>query len=132
MNKNKTNLSVINNAGIRINPNIIVGESGSHSSGDILDANATEELIQNAIPQDNVSDKIHELQTSVENIQSLIDADNDDIDHAIDKFEEIVQFLDNIEPGSELYTIITSHIDNGSTKVVKHIEVLTQDEYDAL
>lgn len=45
MNKNKTNLSVVNAAGIRVNSNIIVGDQGSYSSGDILDANAVEQVV---------------------------------------------------------------------------------------
>ena len=45
MNKNKIDISVVHNVGIRIKPSIIVGESNEYSSGDILDANATAELV---------------------------------------------------------------------------------------
>lgn len=63
MNKNKTNLSVVNAAGIRINPNIIVGDQGSFSSGDILDANATEELVVQKLDDivDGASDALNTL-----------------------------------------------------------------------
>lgn len=134
MNKNKTNLSVVNAAGIRINSNIIVGDQGSFSSGDILDANAVEKMVNDSTGNmsSNVQDQIDTLQNSVQNIQNLIDADEASIDTAIDKWEEIVDFLNGIEPGSELYTIIHSHIDNGVTGVIKHVEVLTQAQYDAL
>lgn len=143
MNKNKTNVSIVDNSGIRRKASIVIGGSGSHASGIILDANATEKLIEEKLGNKNVSDfnndsgyltnsDIEQLQNSVQNIQSLIDADESDIDLAIDKFEEIVEFLDGIEPGSELYTIIHNHIDNGTSGVIKHVEVLTQAQYDAL
>ena len=143
MNKNKTNVSIVDNSGIRRKASIVIGGSGSHASGIILDANAVEELVGQKLGNKNVSDfnndsgyltssDIEQLQNSVQNIQSLIDADEQDIDTAIDKFEEIVDFLSGIEPGSELYNIILSHIDGGNSKVVKHIEVLTQEQYNAL
>lgn len=134
MNKSKTNVSIIDNAGIRRKASVIVGNEGSFQSGVILDANATEELINGKVNNAGylTSNDISSLVNSVSNIQGLIDADESDIDLAIDKFEEIVEFLDGIEPGSELYTIIHSHIDNGISGVIKHVEVLTQDQYDAL
>lgn len=49
MNKSKTHIQVKNNTGYAVNANILVGDSGSFSSGDILDANAVEELINNKI-----------------------------------------------------------------------------------
>lgn len=49
MNKTTLNVSVKNNAGIRVKPSVIVGNSGSYSSGDILDANAVEQLINSKI-----------------------------------------------------------------------------------
>lgn len=140
--KSKTNLSILNNTGVRINPSIIVGESNGYVSGDILDANAVKELVGGSTSKndfedlqtqvDNISDSVDNISDSVNNIQSLISADPSDVDNAIDKFEEIVEFLDNIEPGSELYDIIISHIDNGQSGVIKHVEVMTQSQYDAL
>ena len=49
MNKTTLNVSVKNNTGIRVKPSVIVGNSGSYSSGDILDANAVETLINSKI-----------------------------------------------------------------------------------
>jgi hypothetical protein len=185
--KNKLDISVKNNAGIRVKPDIIVGESGSYSSGDILDANAVEKVVTDKIgavvgnavealdtleevgtalgqlstvattgSYDDLTDTptipvvptdvssfnndagyltssdISSLTNSVTNIQNLITADESSVDQAIDKFEEIVTFLNGIAPGSELYNIINSHIDNGSSGVIKHVEVLTQSEFNQL
>lgn len=52
MKKSKTNVSVVSNVGIRRNVNVHVGDNGSFPSGDILDANATKQLV------DNVADSI--------------------------------------------------------------------------
>lgn len=137
----------MDNLGIRREVNIEVGASNGYASGDILDANATAELINNKIDtvvdgasstmdtlkevETEISD-LPTIRTSIENIQSLISADSQDIDQAIDKFEEIVDFLSGIEPGSDLYNIILSHVDSGESGTVKHIEVLTQQQYEGL
>lgn len=145
--KNKTNISVRNNLGTHTTSHMIVGSEGPYTSGDIMDANSVNQVVDEKINSivdgassamdtlKEVENEISDLpviRTSIENIQSLINADSQDIDDAIDKFEEIVEFLDGIEPGSELYTIIHSHIDNGTSGVIKHVEVLTQAQYDAL
>lgn len=62
MNKNKTNLSVVNNIGVRVKPSIIVGEQGSYSSGDILDANAVEKVVKNKV-NDVIGDAADALDT---------------------------------------------------------------------
>lgn len=49
MNKSKTHIQVKNNAGYFVNANVLVGNNGSYSSGDILDANAVEQLINSKI-----------------------------------------------------------------------------------
>ena len=120
-----------------IKPTVIIGE-GSNAQGELLDSNAIEQLIPKKVgdlQNDEgylTSNDISELSNSVQNIQNLIAADTEDIDLAIDKFEEIVDFLEGIEPGSELYNIILSHVDSGQSQVVKHIEVLTQQQYEGL
>lgn len=43
--KSKTNISVVSNTGVRRKSEVIIGDSGTYTSGDILDANATQELI---------------------------------------------------------------------------------------
>ena len=45
MKKTKTNISVVNNAGIRRNASVHVGKQGPFPSGDILDANAIQEML---------------------------------------------------------------------------------------
>lgn len=70
MNKNKTNISVVNAAGIRVNSNIIVGEAGSYSSGDILDANATEKMVTSKV--NAVVGNANELLDTLEEIGTLI------------------------------------------------------------
>lgn len=145
--KQNTKISILDNLGIRRNATIEVGLDGSYESGLILDANATEKMVEEKVDSivdgaSSTMDTLKEVETeisdlptirtSIENIQSLISADSQDIDEAIDKFEEIVDFLDGIEPGSELYNIILSHVDSGNTGVVKHIEVLTQQQYEEL
>lgn len=47
--RNKTNLKVKNNVDITVSPYMIVGDSKEYRSGDILDANATSELIDNSM-----------------------------------------------------------------------------------
>ncbi len=145
--KQKTNISVRNNLGYHITSEMELGPDNGYSSGDLLDANATAELINNKVDavvdgasstmdtlkevETEISD-LPTIRTSIENIQSLISADSQDIDQAIDKFEEIVDFLNGIEPGSDLYNIILSHVDSGESGTVKHIEVLTQQQYEEL
>lgn len=51
MNKTSLNIGIKNNAGIRVKPSVIVGNSGSYSSGDILDANATQKLVDDKIAE---------------------------------------------------------------------------------
>jgi len=142
--KSKTDISILDNLGLRRKADIEIGDNGSYESGLLVDANAVEKMIGERVDavidgasstmdtlkevETEISD-LPTIRTSVQNIQALIDADSEDIDVAIDKFEEIVEFLDGIEPGSELYNIILSHVDSGNTGVVKHIEVLTQQQY---
>lgn len=83
MKKNKTNLSVVNNAGIRVKPNILVGDSGSYSSGDILDANAVEKVVKDKINElvngaDDAMDTLKELADAIPEVPtSVSDLDND-------------------------------------------------------
>lgn len=140
--RSKTDVSVLDNLGLRRKAEIEIGDSGSYESGLLMDANAIENMVDKKVEDSagtalspEVEAVISDLPTikqSVENIQSLITADSQDIDDAIDKFEEIVDFLDGVEPGSELYNIILSHVDSGQSGTVKHIEVLTQQQYENL
>lgn len=49
MKKSKTNISVVNNVGIRRNADVHIGDNGPYPSGDILDANAVKEDIDKAV-----------------------------------------------------------------------------------
>lgn len=43
--KSKTNISIVSNTGVRRKSEVIIGDSGTYTSGDILDANAVEQLV---------------------------------------------------------------------------------------
>ena len=83
MKKNKTNLSVVNNAGIRVKPNILVGDSGSYSSGDILDANAVDKVVKDKINElingaDDAMNTLKELADAIPEVPTNVsDLDND-------------------------------------------------------
>jgi hypothetical protein len=93
--KQKTNISVRNNLGYHITSEMELGPNNGYSSGDLLDANATAELINNKVDavvdgasstmdtlkevETEISD-LPTIRTSIENIQSLISADSQDID----------------------------------------------------
>lgn len=49
--KNKTNISILDNVGVRRNASIEVGANGNNESGLILDANAVESLIDNKVDE---------------------------------------------------------------------------------
>lgn len=49
MNSNKTHIQVRNSLGYFVNSNILVGDSGNYTSGDLMDANAVEKLIDDKI-----------------------------------------------------------------------------------
>lgn len=54
--RSKTNVSVRNNQGAYTNTHMIIGASGRFASGDILDANATIDVIQNEFGQPTIED----------------------------------------------------------------------------
>lgn len=68
--KQKTNISVKNNLGYRVNVEMEVGDNGNYSSGDILDANATAQLIDEKISKivggaSSSSDTLKEIEDSI-------------------------------------------------------------------
>lgn len=84
--KAKTNISVRNNLGSKIVSNMIIGESGEYTSGDILDANAVQEKIDSVIgfaPED--------LDTIAEAAQAIvtIEGDVEDIQETIDGLDDV-------------------------------------------
>lgn len=68
MNKTTLNVSVKNAAGITVKPSVIVGDQGSYSSGDILDANAVESLINSKI-----SDVVGGATTAADTLKEIED-----------------------------------------------------------
>lgn len=83
--KSKTNISVLDNRGIRVNPSVIIGNTGNgYVSGDILDANAVYDVIKggddedqsdiNTLSQDLSGTKqdVTALQNAVSGIQGVI------------------------------------------------------------
>lgn len=81
--KNKTNISVKDIRGIRVTPDLVIGPQGDYASGDILDANATQELINaggsyppaTGIPESDLSDEVkqklnRQTQVDIVNVES--------------------------------------------------------------
>ena len=73
--KNKTNISILDNVGVRRNASIEVGSSGNNESGLILDANAVEGLINDKIGNLNDIDK--DLVNQLSNLSTLLDSKQD-------------------------------------------------------
>ena len=76
--KNKTNISILDNVGVRRNASIEVGSSGNNESGLILDANAVEGLINDKIGNLNDIDK--DVINQLSNLSTLLDSKQDIID----------------------------------------------------
>lgn len=67
--KRKTNISVQDNLGIRITPNLIVGEKfNGYVSGDILDANSVADLVKGSedLEQYVTHEELHQILISIE------------------------------------------------------------------
>ena len=67
MRTSKTNLSVIDNTGTRVQPRIVVGEGGDYKSGDILDANAVMQEMPDVDGISETLDNYDERITALEN-----------------------------------------------------------------
>jgi hypothetical protein len=164
MRKSKlNNMSVLDNTGQRIIPNLIVGEPNGYSSGDILDANAAVQLIGSGGSTDlsdyakksevtavsgavgQVQNDLQALSGSVSNIQGLISADENIQDEVINRYDEIVAFLNSIEDDSTLIGILDgfaakdaeyTNYDSSSYGVmsnsVRKVVTLSQTQYNAL
>lgn len=60
--KSKTNISVLDNRGIRVNPSVIIGNTGNgYVSGDILDANAVYNVINGILSNFVMSDTVRNI-----------------------------------------------------------------------
>lgn len=75
--KNKTNISILDNVGVRRNASIEVGANGNNESGLILDANAVESLISDKI------DSVHS--PDIQSLRSGITANTANIQAVAEK-----------------------------------------------
>ena len=87
-NKQRLNLSIKNNLGYRVNPNLILGDYRGFSSGDILDANAVIELIRNVGSVSQLLKRVERLETILDHILSGASED-------LDEFREVAEQLKN-------------------------------------
>lgn len=72
MRSSKTNLSVIDNTGARIQPRIIIGDNAGYKSGDILDANAMMNEVTKEMPDvDDMQEQIDALEEKVEALDDV-------------------------------------------------------------
>lgn len=126
-----------------LDPSVIVkdGDNLKYLPGNILDANTVDGMVSDVDAkadgiQDDLdsykarigtnTDQTHTLAERVSGIEDLIESD---VNGAIDKFNEIVDFLKGLDPDDPLIDIINSHIQSDD---IKHVVVLTQAQYDAL
>lgn len=126
-----------------LDPSLIVkdGDNLKYLPGNILDANTVDGMVSKVASdlsevesdlnayEEKIGtnmDQTHTLVERVGAIEDLIDSDSDDV---IDKFNEIVDFLNGLDPDDPLIDIINSHI---TSEDVKNVVVLTQDQYDAI
>lgn len=94
--KSKTNISIVSNTGVRRKSEVIIGDSGTYTSGDILDANATQELIGSddggAISDEQfVHFTVHQDETIT------IDITQSELDSLIEKYKYMVYGIVTIE-----------------------------------
>ena len=120
--KTKTNISVRDNTGARVEASVIVGNAAGYVSGDILDANATANLINEAtegISEDigelieqlgeqveDIADDVNNAKDDIADIQDVLNLDQEQVTTAIDTFQEIVDFLDGIDDTETLEGIL--------------------------
>ena len=99
MNKTKTNISVKTNTGSRRKVDIIAGDNGPYVSGDILDANATKQLIDNVAVTGDYNDL--DNKPTIPNV-AVINLEVEDLDmsttpYTITNQDKISQICDLIE-----------------------------------
>lgn len=107
MRKSKlTNVSVLDNTGARIVPSMVIGESAGYASGDILDANATNELVQSKIQEvdpEGISEDIQELKT-------LLGTNTEDLTNAVDTYREVKDFLSDVQNDTPLPQLLAAKV----------------------
>ena len=133
MKKTKTNISVVNNVGIRRNADIHVGDGGPYPSGDILDANATQEAVNKAVNEviggaPETLDTLKEIAETIEGVDGItgLVGDVQDLQNRVNDtpktiinvlYDELVELRDDAQlvPGQkyriiDYETIINNHM----------------------
>lgn len=115
--KKKTNISVQDVRGIRRTPDLILGDKVvKNVSGDIMDANATEELVNDKIAEvigtapeilDTLGEIVQELETKADKSDLDEKADKSELDSKVD-ISELEQYVTH----EELHQILISIEDN--------------------
>lgn len=113
MKKSKTNVSVVSNAGIRRNVNVHIGDNGSFPSGDILDANATKQLVDNVAVTGDYNDL--DNKPTIPNV-ATVNLEMEDLDmsttpYTITNQDKISQICDLMDAKTSVFgTIIFNRI----------------------
>ena len=94
--KSKTNISVVSNTGVRRKSEVIIGDSGTYTSGDILDANATQELIGSG-GGGAISDEQFVHFTVHDDESITVDITQSELDNLIEKYHYMVYGVVTIE-----------------------------------
>lgn len=124
--KSKTNISIKDLRGVRVTPSIELGNNVGYSSGDLLDANATLELVTKKIIElvngaDSSFDTLKELEDYVKQLNSYLQS----LERKLNNLENTVNSLD-----SKYVTI--SNFNNTVNKLGEAIEELKDDIEDIL
>lgn len=98
------NVSVVDNTGIRVQPSMLIGDYAGYASGDILDANATSQLISNKIQNSGSNQTSGDIENDIEELQQGLDTFRDRIDGTILKLRGDIGTLENIAYRQNLRT----------------------------
>ena len=100
--QNLSGVTLIDKKGVRVNPNIHLGESDGYISGDILDANAVQGTVNQAVQtakediEDQITDLIGSAPEVLDTLAELADAIGDDPDFFNNIHDELDQKVDKV------------------------------------
>ena len=100
--QNLSGVTLIDKKGVRVNPNIHLGESDGYISGDILDANAVQGTVNEAVQtakedlEDQITDLIGSAPEVLDTLAELADAIGDDPDFFNTIQNELDQKVDKV------------------------------------
>ena len=100
--QNLSGVTLIDKKGVRVNPNIHLGESDGYISGDILDANAVQGTVNEAVQiakediEDQITDLIGSAPEVLDTLAELADAIGDDPDFFNTINNELDQKVDKV------------------------------------